>query len=95
MNAKAANNWFANAIRWIPAWLALTLAMTIAGAVTGAMAFPVGGWVFGYELGIDVMAWNGIKDGAFLTFIWAPGASFVVCLILARINYVKNADYLS
>ena len=81
-------------LKWCLAWAGLTLAITIAGALTGCLLFTAGGHLLDFEMGTREMVWNGIKDGGFYAFIWAPGLSFVICLMLGRSRQVKNADYI-
>ena len=65
-------------------WLVLTVAIIACGAVVGAISFPIGGIIFGYEMEIRAMIHNGILDGGFYAMIWAPGISFVVCIMILR-----------
>lgn len=79
-------------LKWLAVWLGMTFGITLAGALAGALLFPVGGFLFGYDLGMGTMLWNGLKDGGFYAFIWAPGVSFVVCVMLIRNKYFENTD---
>ena len=77
-------NLFGQAFRWIGLWLGLVLLICLAGALAGALLFPVGGLLLGLELPVADMLRNGIMDGGFLALIWAPGISFVACLMWAH-----------
>ena len=72
------------ALVWVVRWLLLTIGICLAGALVGAILFPVAGHLLAMDLGTREMVTNGIFDGGFLALIWAPGISFVVCLMWAR-----------
>lgn len=57
--------------------------MTLIGGVLGFMVYPVAGSLLRMDLTVAEMAAHGFYDGAFLTFIWAPGASFIAVVIAA------------
>ena len=78
-------------MRWFLGWCLLTLAITACGAVIGALLFPVGGWLFGMDLEFATMVRNGLSDGGFFAMIWAPGLSFVLCLIAFNRKSRHNA----
>lgn len=66
---------------WSGAWVAGVLAICSAGALAGALLFPVAGHLLGMDLRTGEMIRNGAFDGGFLALIWAPGLSFVGCLM--------------
>lgn len=72
--------------RWY-GWTCLTLLliflMTLLGGLLGALLFPLAGSLLRMDLTLLEMARNGFRDGAFLAFIWAPGASFIVVVMAA------------
>ena len=92
MSAGTGNSRLFAVFKWLSVWIGITAGITLAGAVLGALLFPVGGVLFGYQVEIQTMAWNGLQDGGFLAFIWAPGISFVICVMLIRNKYVKSAN---
>ena len=73
--------WALRAIKWVFLWLLLALAICWAGAVSGGLLFPVAGLLLRMDLPVREMVLNGLLDGGFLALIWAPGLSFVVCLM--------------
>jgi len=76
------------AVRRAGAWLALWhgwLGLMVAcGAVLGALLFPLGRWVFGVDIPWTQAVLAGLRDGAFYFLIWAPGVSFVLCVMEAH-----------
>jgi hypothetical protein len=76
--------YLSTAAKWFGRWLFMVLAICLAGALAGGLLFPLFGHLLGMDLGTGEMIRNGIHDGAFLALIWAPGISFVACLMLAR-----------
>ena len=70
-------------LRWLSLWLLIVLGMCLQGALVGAVLFILGGRLLGMDLTLGELTLNGIKDGAFLAFIWAPGTGIVVCFIKA------------
>jgi len=70
--------------RWIAIWLALTVGFVVSGGILGSILFPIVGLLAGMEYPVMEMLRNGAFDGAFLALIWAPGGSFVICLMLAK-----------
>ena len=71
------------ALRWFLLWLFIVLGMCLQGALVGGILFIVGGLLLGMDLSVAELALNGVKDGAFLAFIWAPGTGIVVCFMQA------------
>lgn len=69
---------------WFLVWLGISLSIIAMGAAVGGILFPIGGWVFGYELEVMQMVRNGIFDGGFYAMMWAPGISFVLCIMFIR-----------
>lgn len=69
----------------------MTVAITACGAVVGAVLFPIGGWLFGMELEFAALVSNGVYDGGFFAMIWAPGLSFVLCLIAFKRKSSHNS----
>lgn len=66
---------------WIGRWHLLVVLITMAGAIAGSMLYPLFGQLIGMNMPVGEMLNNGAKDGGFYAFIWAPGISFVSCLI--------------
>lgn len=66
---------------WIGLWALLVMAMTLAGAVAGGVLYPLVGSLLGMDLGLLEMVRNGVFDGGFYAFIWAPATGFVLCMI--------------
>ena len=58
----------------------------------GGFLFPIGGWVFGYELEMMEMVKNGLFDGGFYAMMWGPGISFVLCIVFIRRKFLKNLN---
>ena len=79
-------------VYWIVLWLGLVLLICLGGALAGALLFPVGGWLLGMDLTAAEMLRNGVMDGGFLALIWAPGVSFVVCLMQANRRHQPAGD---
>jgi hypothetical protein len=71
---------------WLGLWLGLVCLICLGGAVAGAVLFPAVGLLLGMDLTAGEMARNGLLDGGFLALIWAPGVSFVACLMRAHRN---------
>ena len=71
-------------IIWAGRWLALLVGICAFGAIVGGILFPAFGHLLQMDLGTREMVIDGLLDGGFLALIWAPGISFVVCLMWAR-----------
>jgi amino acid transporter len=69
---------------WCVGWLLLVVAIVAAGAVAGALLYPLFGTLLGMDLSVREMFLNGVLDGGFYAMIWAPGVSFVACLMGAN-----------
>ena len=61
-------------------FLVWTIGITAAGAVVGAVAYPVGGLLFGLDATPGQLAVKGLRELAFLAFIWAPGTALVLTI---------------
>ncbi|MGC9452065.1 MAG: hypothetical protein ACP5I4_11530 [Oceanipulchritudo sp.] len=83
-------NRLVQAAGWFAFWLLLVAGITLAGAILGAVLFPVAGLLLGMDLEVPRMARNGWFDGGFLALIWAPGISFVACLMRAHRRYRES-----
>jgi hypothetical protein len=60
------------------AGFALTvLGLCALGALLGALIFPLAGRLGGSHLSRDEMVVAGVKSGAFIFMVWAPGAALV------------------
>ena len=68
-------------LRWFSLWLLIVAGMCLQGALVGGVLFPLAGSLLGMDLGLREMVLNGIKDGAFLALIWAPGTGIIVCFM--------------
>jgi len=68
-------------LRWIVFWVLIVAGMCLQGALVGAILFPLAGSLLGMEMSLTEMAHNGIKEGAFLAFIWAPGTATMACFM--------------
>ena len=69
---------------WGGLWLGLIAAICLVGAFLGGLTFPLIGSLLEMDLSAGEMLRNGLMDGGFLALIWAPGLSFVACLMWAR-----------
>jgi len=78
--------------RWIFIWVILTTGIVIFGAVAGGLIFPAGGFLLGLDLEPWVMIRNGVLDGGFYALIWAPGISFVVCVLAIHTRRSENSN---
>lgn len=85
-------NGLLKAFYWIGLWIGFALGICFAGALAGGLLFPVAGSLLGMDLPLAEMLRNGLFDGGFLALIWAPGASFVICLMLAHRQYSTKRD---
>ncbi len=77
-------------LRWFSLWFFIVLGMCLQGALVGSLLFVIGGLLLGMDLSVPQLALNGLKDGAFLALIWAPGTGIVVCFIKAY-GQVRNS----
>jgi len=62
------------------------------GAVAGALIFPAAGFLLGMDLEPLIMIRNGVLDGGFYALIWAPGISFVVCVMAIHKRGSENSN---
>lgn len=88
VSASSCKGWnaFISACYWFFRWLALVLIITAGGAVIGAVLFSVVGLAFQMDYRLSELLRNGLRDGGFYAFIWAPGVSFVLCVMKAYKN---------
>lgn len=56
------------------------LIITFCGAVVGAIAYALLGPLFGFSDGAIPLAKTGAQDIGFLSLLWAPACSLVICL---------------
>jgi len=70
--------------RSIARWHAWTAGITATGSVVGSLLFLLVGTVAGMELSARQLLVNGLRDGGFYAFIWAPGCAMVLCLMHAH-----------
>lgn len=68
------------AIKWGALFILWIAIITLAGAVIGAVAYPIFGPLFGFEESVLYLACEGAKDIGYLSLIWAPASSLVICL---------------
>ncbi len=94
MNLEALRSKGLSFIVWFFLWLGFSLLIVAVGAAAGGVLFPIGGWIFGYELAVRQMVRNGIFDGGFYALIWGPGISFVLCVMLIRrkLSKIQNKE---
>ena len=71
-------------LRWFSWWLFMVVGICLQGGLSGALLFPLVGSLLGVDYSLAEMSISGLKDGAFLALIWAPGTAFVVCLMRAH-----------
>lgn len=64
-------------------WLSITAAIVAAGAIIGAISFPAVGALLGLDHPPAALARFGASQLAFYAFVWAPGTSIVLCIMLA------------
>lgn len=69
---------------WLWAWHWRLLAMVLAGAVLGGLAYTVVGGLAGIGASAPERVRAGAFDGGFYALIWAPGISFVWCVMLGH-----------
>ena len=62
-------------------WNFRVLLIVSGGALLGAVLFYLVGTVFRLDYAWEALLVNGIKDGGFYALIWAPGVSFIWCVI--------------
>lgn len=75
---------------WFGRWHLLVLLITLCGAVAGAFLYPLFGSLIGMDLSVGRMVRYGVFDGGFYALIWAPGISFVACLIWGKRRMSSN-----
>jgi hypothetical protein len=69
---------------WCAVWSLLVVAIVAAGAIAGSVLYPLVGTLLQMELSVREMFINGVFDGGFYALIWAPGVSFVACIMGAH-----------
>jgi hypothetical protein len=69
---------------WPVRWLLGVLVMVSGGALLGAFLFPVIGTLFSAPYTLGELLRHGAYNLGFYALIWAPGVSFVWCVIKAR-----------
>ena len=75
---------------WFGRWHLLVLLITLCGAVAGAFLYPLFGSLIGMDLSVGRMVRLGVLDGGFYALIWAPGISFVACIIWGKRRLCRN-----
>lgn len=63
-------------------------AIVAVGAVAGALLFSLGEILFDFEGPFAYRISRGVLDGAFLAFVWAPGAAIVI--LTAKIHQQRK-----
>lgn len=76
---------------WSVGWLLLAAVIISTGALLGSLLYPIAGTLLGMDLSLREMWLNGVFDGGFYALIWAPGVSFVACLMAANWKR-RNSD---
>lgn len=71
-------------LSWAGRWLAYVLLMMLTGGILGCIGFLAIGPLITTDYSLRFLAWRGFYDGAFWFMVWAPGVSFVICVIQAR-----------
>lgn len=69
---------------WCAGWFLLLGVIVAAGAMAGSVLYPLVGSLLRMDLSVPDMFLNGVFDGGFYALIWAPGISFVACLMGAH-----------
>lgn len=78
---------------WLFLWLGLTLGITLAGGILGMILFTTLGPLFVDDLSFTELLKNGVRDGSFYAFLWAPGLSIVACVMhAAKLNKQQQND---
>ncbi len=70
--------------RWMPRFMAYTVGLIALGAIAGTLFYCALGPFFVDGMSARELAKNGVANGAFLAFIWAPGGAFVICVMQAH-----------
>lgn len=71
-------------LQWAGLWVLMVAAMVAAGALLGALLFLLIGTLAGIGESPTARLLSGLYNGGFYLLIWAPGVSFVACLMLAH-----------
>lgn len=66
---------------WIALFLGYTAEIVILGATAGCVAFLALGKLFVPDMTYAELAVSGLRVGAILAGVWAPGVSIVLCFI--------------
>lgn len=69
-------------VRWLLDWLILTVGITAIGVFAGSLLFPILGGLGGSDRAPAELARLGAKNVGFYAFVWAPGVSIVLTVML-------------
>ena len=72
------------AVLWFLRWLGLMLGAILTGGLLGSLLFPLVGTLLQMDYTLLEMARHGFLDGAFYLTIWAPGGSFIACVMWSQ-----------
>jgi len=76
--------WFRIGLRWAGFFLFYALTLVAIGAVTGCIVFSLLGPLFLEHSSRSEIAFYGLKTGAILAGIWAPGVAIVKCFVRGK-----------
>lgn len=65
-------------------FIGYTLGITAVGAVAGGLAFQIFGRLFVPEMTYAELSLSGLRVGAILAGVWAPGVAIVLCFMWGK-----------
>jgi len=81
---SSAGGWIGLGLRWVGIFFFYAITMVAIGAATGAAVFSLLGPLFLDNSSRGEIAFYGLKTGAILAGIWAPGVAIVKCFVRGK-----------
>ncbi len=71
-------------VRWLGFFLLYAVGIVAIGAPVGSLAFLALGKLFVPEMTFAELGLNGLRVGAILSGVWAPGVAIVLCFMRGK-----------
>jgi len=84
MTVAGAERAFLHGLRWVGLFLLYALGIVAVGALTGGTVFLLLGKLFVPGETFSWLATTGLRVGAILSGVWAPGVAIVLCFVRGK-----------
>ncbi|MFP4353106.1 MAG: hypothetical protein ACLFRP_00275 [Puniceicoccaceae bacterium] len=75
---------FVSGLRWVGLFLSYALGIVAVGALTGGGVFLLLGKLFVPDESFGWLGATGLRVGAILAGVWAPGVAIVLCFVRGK-----------